>query len=78
MVFSFWPYEDEAIRTIWESLKVIRAMEKQLKGKGREIEGLKKQIGGLEQEPQDVKDQNFRLKEVIKQKDEYIEKLQGL
>ena len=35
MVFSFWPYEEEAMRTIWGCLKITRSLEKELKAKDK-------------------------------------------
>lgn len=44
IVISFWPYEEEAIRTVWESLRVSREMEKELKKKNLEIKNLQIQV----------------------------------
>jgi hypothetical protein len=50
MVFSFWPYEEEAIRAIWECLRVARSMEKELRAKTREADELRKELGGKDAE----------------------------
>ena len=50
MVFSFWPYEEEAMRTIWGCLKVSREQEKELKEMTKECEDLKKQLIGKDEE----------------------------
>ena len=44
IVFSFWPYEEEAMRTIWECLKLTREMDKTLKAKTKECAELKEQL----------------------------------
>ena len=54
-LISFWPYEEEAVRTIWDCLKLARGMEKlhrnkekgwkaELDKKDQEIESLNEQI----------------------------------
>jgi hypothetical protein len=50
MVFSFWPYEEEAIRAIWECLRVARSMEKELRAKTREVDQLRQELAGKDAE----------------------------
>lgn len=65
LLISFWPFEEEAMRTIWECLKVGRAMEKELKSKTKEIDELKAAVGTKDAEIS-------RLNALIVEKDAYI------
>lgn len=44
IIISFWPFEDEAMRTAWECLRVARTMEKDLKSKTKLCTELKVQL----------------------------------
>merc|ERR1712137_1014232 len=61
LVFSFWPYEDEAMRAIWEGEKSMREMKKA-------------QIA-LEMENEELKKEVKLLKSEISQKDSLIDRL---
>lgn len=61
LVFSFWPYEEEAVRSIWENVKEIREFEK----KDRKQ---KKHIKALQQE-------NEELSKFLLEKDNIISSL---
>jgi hypothetical protein len=37
LVLSFWPFEEEAIRKVWECLRVSRVMEKKMRHNATEI-----------------------------------------
>jgi uncharacterized protein YoxC len=50
MVISFWPYEEEAVRTIWECLRVRRELEKTLRSNTHDIQNLQEQVRTLEQQ----------------------------
>lgn len=39
-VISFWACKEEAIRTLWECLRISRAMEKELRDKMLEVQRL--------------------------------------
>jgi hypothetical protein len=58
-IISFWPYEEEAVRTVWDCLKVARSMEKvfrnkeklwkkEIQNKDQEIEQLNEKITELQ------------------------------
>jgi len=49
-IISFWPYEEEAMRTIWECLKIGRKMEKQLHKRQEEISELNNIISQQQKE----------------------------
>lgn len=57
MVFSFWPYEEEAVRTIWEGLRVSRGMEKELRAKDRELKVAKEEVRTLRVKLEQVQQQ---------------------
>ena len=44
IVLSFWPYEEEAVRTIWDCLRVTRLLEKELGAKERTIKQLRAKV----------------------------------
>ena len=50
IVFSFWPFENEAVRTIWGCLQVTRAIAKDLKSKTKECTELKTQLEASRQD----------------------------
>ena len=64
IVFSFWPFENEAVRTIWECLQVTRAIEKELKIKTKECTELKTQLEAARQETSAAR-QEARIREQI-------------
>uniref|UniRef100_A0A7S4IU71 Uncharacterized protein n=1 Tax=Vannella robusta TaxID=1487602 RepID=A0A7S4IU71_9EUKA len=47
-VISFWPYEEEAIRTIWEGVKVLREAKKSQRMLEKENKSLKAQVSQLQ------------------------------
>jgi hypothetical protein len=59
LVISFWPYEEEAMRTIWECLKEARKAEKELTAKSK----------ALDQKDEEIE----KLKIVIQEKDAIIQ-----
>jgi len=86
LVLSFWPYEEEAVRTIWEGLRVARKMEAEIQAKTKTIESLRGElttkeshIGHLkecinEKDAQitQLKNEIARLKNALHQKNSYI------
>ena len=50
MVFSFWPYEEEAMRTIWGCLRVTRSIEKELRTKEKTCRELESQLEAQDKE----------------------------
>jgi chromosome segregation ATPase len=47
-VLSFWPYEEEAMRTVWECLRIGRTMEKALRSNADEIEAMRGEVTSLQ------------------------------
>jgi regulator of replication initiation timing len=49
-VLSFWPYEEEAMRTVWECLRLGRTLEKTLKGNAQQLQQLQSQVSALQEQ----------------------------
>jgi hypothetical protein len=44
IIFSFWPYEDEAMRAIWEGARLTRKLQKTINAKSKETAELSKKL----------------------------------
>lgn len=62
LVFSFWPYDEEAVRTIWDSLRMLRTQEKELRA--------------LRTEVQTMRADNAALRTVLAERDRLVASLQ--
>jgi FtsZ-binding cell division protein ZapB len=74
LVISFWPYEDETMRTVWECMRIGRTMEKalatnssEIKSLRGEVEELKRQLRGKEQELQQAQGEASALRQQTQQ-----------
>lgn len=54
LIISFWPYEDETMRTVWECMRIGRTMEKALASNSTEIKSLRDEIDRLKQQLRDT------------------------
>lgn len=63
LVISFWPYEEEAMRTVWECVRLGRVKDKALKESSTEIEALRKEVD--------------ELKTALREKEALVESLRG-
>lgn len=70
IVVSFWPYDDEVARAVWENQKTGRAMEKVIRAKTIENQKLQSELSKAQTEISS-------LKSVIAAKDNQIHRLQG-
>lgn len=83
LVISFWPYEDEAMRAVWEALRRERQFDKTIKGQQKLIQGLE---ASREQASQVISRQQrtitrqqkelYRQQEAIRRKDAKVRHLQ--
>ncbi len=89
-IISFWPYEEEAVRTIWDSLKIARSMEKvfrkkekswkvELEKKDQEIEKLNQEIIVLRNKVSAVELQLLKKEKILREnrKREQMRKIQA-
>lgn len=72
LLISFWPFEDEALRAVWEGIKVSREQEKQLVAKDRRLNELEKQLGQKEQQVAKQAKQLSFQQQALARKDAYI------
>lgn len=77
LVISFWPYEEEAIRIVWESLRISRTMEKALKSSTNEVESLKSEVAKLTAQLQQKENELSMLKAELARSKEDTEKLRS-
>jgi hypothetical protein len=77
LVLSFWPYEEEAMRTVWECLRMGRTMEKTLKNNAAEIASLQTQLQEKEEELNAVKSELLSTKGEVEKLRQEVYKLRG-
>ena len=71
-VLSWWPFEDEAMRSNWEAERQLRSQAKTLQSTEREAEKLRRELEQKDAAIAQTDDKNSRLTSQLKQKDSTI------
>lgn len=78
LVLSFWPYEEEAMRTVWECLRIGRTMEKALRSNADEIEAMRGEVASLQAALRDKEQQLQAVQRELAQERGESERLRHL